>query len=235
MDSPFSPQARDTTSQVVLTAVQRYAARIRSPITREDIESAAWRAYDAFFLAKHDNLRTHEVEALLYTCVSRAIVDEIRKGMPTSTLSQRRRTRCIRAAWELGVAEENIGQHLLRVAAAAGLSPLQAKHALEEGRAADTSPIDEHAFHLQDPSVALTEVVARGDDHRCLDEAISRLPPRERRVVMGVFFEERRIQDLAAELRVAPSRIYQIRDEALMRLRNQPNLRELATCCAVDS
>ena len=52
------------------------------------------------------------------------------------------------------------------------------------------------------------------------DEAswVGALPERLRRVVIGYFFEERSMQDLADELGVSESRISQLRAEALLRI-----------------
>jgi RNA polymerase sigma factor for flagellar operon FliA len=52
-----------------------------------------------------------------------------------------------------------------------------------------------------------------------LHDAVALLPERSRTVVIGVFFEERPMQDLAAELGVSESRVSQMRAEAMQLLR----------------
>jgi RNA polymerase sigma factor for flagellar operon FliA len=56
-----------------------------------------------------------------------------------------------------------------------------------------------------------------------LDGAVGALPERLRRVVIGYFFEERSMQDLADELGGERSRISQLRAEALLLLRDGVN------------
>src|SRR3954453_12693136 len=56
-----------------------------------------------------------------------------------------------------------------------------------------------------------------------LTDAVSTLPERLRKVVIGYFFEERSMQDLADELGVSESRISQLRAEALLLLKDGMN------------
>jgi RNA polymerase sigma factor for flagellar operon FliA len=56
-----------------------------------------------------------------------------------------------------------------------------------------------------------------------LIDAIEALPPRLRRVVIGYFFEERPMLELAQELGVTESRISQMRAEAMVLLRDGIN------------
>jgi RNA polymerase sigma factor for flagellar operon FliA len=78
--------------------------------------------------------------------------------------------------------------------------------------AADTLlPSDE-----QSPDVVLLERERRA----YLIDAVAALPQRLRHVVVGYFFEERPMQDLADELGVSPSRISQMRAEAVAMLKD---------------
>lgn len=78
--------------------------------------------------------------------------------------------------------------------------------------AADTLlPSDE-----QSPDVVLIERERRS----YLIDAVAALPDRLRHVVVGYFFEERPMQDLADELGVSPSRISQMRAEAVAMLKD---------------
>ncbi len=56
-----------------------------------------------------------------------------------------------------------------------------------------------------------------------LTDAVAALPDRLRRVVIGYFFEERSMQDLADELGVSESRVSQLRAEALLLLKDGIN------------
>jgi len=62
-----------------------------------------------------------------------------------------------------------------------------------------------------------------GERKAYLMDAVGALPERLRRVVIGYFFEERSMQDLADELGVSESRISQLRAEALLLLRDGVN------------
>ena len=53
-----------------------------------------------------------------------------------------------------------------------------------------------------------------------LFDAVAALPERLRHVVLGSFFEERSVQQLAVELGVSPSRISQMRAEAMILLKD---------------
>ncbi len=69
------------------------------------------------------------------------------------------------------------------------------------------------------PDVVLVERERRA----YLLDAVSSLPERLRHVVIGYFFEERPMQELADELGVTESRISQMRAEALVLLRDGLN------------
>lgn len=56
-----------------------------------------------------------------------------------------------------------------------------------------------------------------------LTDSVAALPDRLRRVVIGYFFEERSMQDLADELGVSESRVSQLRAEALLLLKDGIN------------
>src|SRR5207248_2384125 len=72
-------------------------------------------------------------------------------------------------------------------------------------------PCDEES-----PDVVLLERERRS----YLIDAVAALPDRLRHVVVGYFFEERPMQELADELSVSPSRISQMRAEAVAMLRD---------------
>lgn len=71
----------------------------------------------------------------------------------------------------------------------------------------------------ESPEEALTSRERRS----YLTDAVAALPDRLRRVVIGYFFEERSMQDLADELGVSESRVSQLRAEALLLLKDGIN------------
>jgi RNA polymerase sigma factor for flagellar operon FliA len=76
---------------------------------------------------------------------------------------------------------------------------------------------------LPDSSPTPDQVLLERERQSYLHDAIALLPERLRSVVLGVFFDERPMQELAAELGVTESRISQMRSEALGLLRDAMN------------
>jgi RNA polymerase sigma factor for flagellar operon FliA len=67
------------------------------------------------------------------------------------------------------------------------------------------------------------EAILSRERRAYLTDAVSSLPERLRRVVIGYFFEERSMQELADELGVSESRVSQLRAEALLLLKDGIN------------
>jgi RNA polymerase sigma factor for flagellar operon FliA len=67
------------------------------------------------------------------------------------------------------------------------------------------------------------EVLLDREREAYLHDAVATLPERLRAVVVGVFFQERPMQEIAAELDVTESRVSQMRSEALALLRDGMN------------
>src|SRR3954449_7594940 len=85
---------------------------------------------------------------------------------------------------------------------------------LAQGDAEDIMPSN----HVTPDSVILDR-----ERRAYLLDSITALPERLRRVVIGYFFEERSMQDIAEELGVSESRISQMRAEALVLLKDGMN------------
>ena len=67
------------------------------------------------------------------------------------------------------------------------------------------------------------EAIIARERRAYLTDAVSALPERLQRVVVGYFFEEQSMQELADELGVSESRISQLRAEALLLLKDGMN------------
>jgi RNA polymerase sigma factor FliA len=67
------------------------------------------------------------------------------------------------------------------------------------------------------------EAILERERRSVLTDAVAALPERLRQVVVGYFFEERSMQDLADELGVSESRVSQLRAEALLLLKDGMN------------
>jgi len=77
------------------------------------------------------------------------------------------------------------------------------------------------AIRVEGPDTALLD----GELRECLHDAVRALPERLRGVILGYFFENREMQDLAQELGVTPSRVSQMCAEALALLKDGVNSR----------
>jgi RNA polymerase sigma factor for flagellar operon FliA len=82
----------------------------------------------------------------------------------------------------------------------------------------------------ESPDVVLLERERRS----YLIDAVAALPDRLRHVVVGYFFEERPMQELADELGVSPSRISQMRSEAVAMLKDGLNAQLDPEECAYE-
>ena len=76
---------------------------------------------------------------------------------------------------------------------------------------------------LPSPEPVPEQVLVDRERHAYLHDAVAALPERLRAVVVGVFFDERSMQELAQELGVTESRISQMRSEAMALLRDGMN------------
>lgn len=85
----------------------------------------------------------------------------------------------------------------------------------------DSVLTDSSADMLLPPDEQSPDVVLLERERRAyLIDAVAALPERLRHVIVGYFFEERPMQELADELHVCPSRISQMRAEAIALLRD---------------
>lgn len=212
----------ETHLPLVHYAVAEVARRVPNHVRREDLTAAGM---CGLVQAAHswDPARGIPFDRYAGNRIQGAILDELR-GIDWASRSVRARSRHLRAAEEsltgvlgrqpttheiaehLQVAEREVAQTVADVHQAVVLN--------YEGLAAiDTEsrlPTDTHT-----PEAILVEREEVG----LLRDAIAVLPDRLRRVVVGYFFEELPMRDLAEELGVTESRISQMRAEALVLLK----------------
>ena len=74
---------------------------------------------------------------------------------------------------------------------------------------------------LEDDDLDPSEELERRELHACLRDAIALLPERHRLVVIGSFIEDRALRDMAQFLGLTPSRVSQMRKEALAMLHRE--------------
>lgn len=209
---------------LVDSAVHHLAGRLPRHIPRDELISAAMaglaQAARAFDPDRHTNF-SHYASAR----IRGALLDELR-NRDWATRSVRSKARRMHAATEeltgsLGRAPtpselaENMG---VTVQAVGALSHdlhrsvvLNYDSVVAEGGGEWILPADD-----QSPDVVLLEREQRA----YLIDAVAALPERLRHVVLGSFFEERSVQQLADDLQVSPSRISQMRAEAMILLKD---------------
>jgi RNA polymerase sigma factor for flagellar operon FliA len=204
--------------------VAEMSNRIPSYVSRDDLESAAMaglaqaaRSFDADRGVPFDRFASRRIRG--------ALLDELR-SRDWATRSVRASARAVHQASDeltarLGRAPSSaeIAAHLECdvadvQAVAAGVARaniVNYESLFEDGTAENLLPEDDAAA----PDARLLE----RERQAYLVDAVAALPERLRQVVMGYFFEERSMHDIAEELGVTDSRISQMRAEALSLLR----------------
>ncbi|MEO7837610.1 MAG: sigma-70 family RNA polymerase sigma factor [Acidimicrobiales bacterium] len=210
--------------KLVDTAVHHLAARLPRHIPRDELVSAAMaglaQAARCFDEDRHTNF-SHYASAR----IRGALLDELR-NRDWATRSVRSKARRMQVATEeltatLGRAPtrtelaENMGVTIQAVGALSNdvhrSVVLNYDSVLAEGGGEWLLPADERS-----PDVVLLEREQRA----YLLDAVAALPERLRHVVIGSFFEERSVQQLADDLHVSSSRISQMRSEAMTLLKD---------------
>ena len=219
--------------------VSELAGRLPSHVSRDDLTSAgmaglaqAARSYEEGRGIRFDHYASRRIRG--------ALLDELRQK-DWASRSVRARARAVQEASE-------------QLSARLGRSPTSAEVADHLG--CDTSRIDEVAEDVERAVVlhfdavpgdrGLDELVAtesptpdavvlEEERQAYLADAIEALPERLRRVVVGYFFEERPMQEIADELGVTDSRISQLRAEALALLRDGLNSQLAPEGAAVET
>lgn len=209
---------------LVDSAVHHLASRLPRHIARDDLISAAMaglaQAARAFDPDRHTNF-AHYASAR----IRGALLDELR-NRDWATRSVRAKARRMYAA-----AEE--------LTAALGRAPTNAELAQTMGvtlRAVDALFNDVHRsvvlnydsltatgddeWMLPCPEGGPDAVLLEREQRAYLLDAVAALPHRLRHVVVGSFFEDRSVQELADDLGVSSSRISQMRSEAMLLLKD---------------
>ena len=208
-------------------AVAEVAARVPRHVSRDDLISAgmaglahAARNFDAERGIRFDRYAAPRIRG--------ALLDELRHG-DWASRSVRRQARQVRDAAETLTMRLGRTPTTGEIADHMGCSPKVVEALNEDVHRAVVLNYDSLVAQGSADDVMPTE--GRSPDTILLDrerqaylvDAVATLPERLRRVVVGYFFEERSMQDLADELGVTDSRISQIRAEALEQLREGMN------------
>ena len=208
-------------------AVTQIAARLPRHVPRDELTSAAMAGL-AQAARSFDNSRDTRFDAYASARIRGALLDELR-SRDWASRSVRSKARKMLAAHDELTARLGRAPSTDEVAAKLGMEKgavealagdvhrsvvLNYDSVIADAGADAVLPCDEES-----PDMVLLERERRS----YLIDAVSALPERLRRVVVGYFFEERPMQELADELGVSPSRISQMRAEAVALLKDGMN------------
>jgi RNA polymerase sigma factor FliA len=212
---------------LVQYVVSEIAHRIPSHVSRSDLVSAGMLGL-AQAARNYDPDRGIAFDRFASTRIRGALLDELR-GRDWASRSVRSRARGLQAAneeltsrlgrapsteeiaKELSVPEETVHKLVDDVHRA---TVLNYESLVLEG--------DAESF-LATPDGGPEDAIVERERRAYLTDAVAALPERLRKVVVGYFFEERSMQDLADELGVSESRVSQLRAEALLLLKDGIN------------
>lgn len=204
--------------------VAEMSSRIPAHVSRDDLESAgmaglaqAARSYDAERGVPFDRFASRRVRG--------ALLDELR-SRDWATRSVRASARAVHQASDELMARLGRAPSQAEIATALGCDVAEV-HAVSDGVARANivnydSLFDDGAGEslLPEDDAALPDACLLERERQAyLVDAVAVLPARLRRVVIGYFFEELSMHNLADELGVTDSRISQMRTEALALLR----------------
>ncbi len=209
---------------LVQYVVSEVAHRVPSHVTRNDLVSAGMLGL-AQAARSYDPERGIAFERFASTRIRGALLDELR-GRDWASRSVRARARGLQAAHEELM--NKLGRAPTSDEVAATLDvPTEIVHKLVDDvhRATvlnyDSLVLEGDAESFIASDDATPEMTMLDRERKAyLMDAVQALPERLQRVVIGYFFEERSMQDLADELGVSESRISQLRAEALLLLKD---------------
>jgi len=206
--------------------VREMLARVPAHVNRDDLLSAGYAALVAAARG-FDEARGVPFARFAAARVRGALLDELR-GLDWASRSVRQRARRTDLARQELTAELGRTPTVVEVAAHLGCS-------VEDIESADDDVQRAVVFSLQgfatagaddmvtEPSAGPEEMLIRRERVGYLRHAVEVLPERLRAVIIGYFFEERPMAQIAVELGVTESRVSQLRAEALALLKDGLN------------
>jgi RNA polymerase sigma factor FliA len=206
--------------------VREMLARVPAHVSRDDLLSAGYTALVAA-ARTFDEERGVPFPRFAAARIRGALLDELR-GLDWASRSVRQKARRTDSARQALTAELGRIPTVAEVADRLGCR-------VEDIESADDDVHRAVLFSLQgfaattvdelvtEPGAGPEELLLRRERLGYLRHAVDVLPERLRAVIIGCFFEERPMADIAAELGVTDSRVSQLRSEALGLLRDGLN------------
>lgn len=206
--------------------VREMLARVPAHVNRDDLVSAGYAALVAAARG-FDTTRGVPFARFAAARVRGALLDELR-GLDWASRSVRQRARRADVARQELIAELRRTPTTAEVAAKLGCSVADLESADDDVHRAVVFSLQGFATAgaddmVTEPSPGPEEMLLRRERLGYLRHAIDVLPERLRAVIVGYFFEERPMAQLATELGVTESRVSQLRSEALTLLRDGLN------------
>ena len=205
-------------------AVNELMTRVPRHVTRDDLVSAGMEGL-CQAARSYDPSRGVPFRRYASTRIKGALIDDMRRG-DWASRSVRVRARTVKAATETVTARLGRTPTTAEIAEAADMAPA-AVHSVQEDlvRAAIVKfgGLQSGEQEMISDGRAPDNVLLERERSAYLLDAVNALPERLRHVVVGYFFEERPMQELADELGVTESRISQMRAEALLLLKDGLN------------
>lgn len=208
-------------------AVSQLAARLPRHVPRDELVSAAMAGL-AQAARSFDPARDTRFDQYASARIRGALLDELR-NRDWASRSVRSRARKLMTTYDELTAKLGRTPTTAEVSEKVGL-PAERVHALAadvhrsvvlnyDSMVADADGETLLPADTESPDVVLLERERKS----YLVDAIAALPERLRYVIVGYFFEERPMQDIAEDLGVSPSRISQMRAEAVAMLKDGMN------------
>lgn len=206
--------------------VREMLARVPSHVNRDDLMSAGYAALVAAARG-FDEDRGVPFPRFAATRIRGALVDELR-GRDWASRSVRQRARRTDTARQELTAELGRTPTVTEVAERLGCTVEDIESADDDVQRAVVFSLQGFATAAADdmvtePSAGPEEILIRRERLGYLQHAVEVLPDRLRAVVVGYFFQERPMAQIAVELGVTESRVSQLRAEALQLLRDGLN------------
>ncbi|MEX2254438.1 MAG: FliA/WhiG family RNA polymerase sigma factor [Acidimicrobiia bacterium] len=212
---------------LVQFAVTEIWTRVPRHVSRDDLVSAAMMGL-AQAARTFDPSRGVAFQHYASRRIKGALLDELR-SLDWATRSVRAKSTQLRSVTETLTAALGRGPNASEIAEVMGTTVsdvctlaenahratvLNYESIVTEGEAVDLLWVDDETPE---------DAVLRRERHAYLFDAVATLPERQKRVVVGYFFEERPMEELAQELGVTESRVSQLCSEALRKLRDGIN------------
>ena len=217
----------DENLPLVQYVVSEIAHRIPSHVSRNDLVSAGMLGL-AQAARTYDPARGIAFDRFASTRIRGALLDELR-GRDWASRSVRARARGMAQVTEELTARLGRAPQPDEVARAMNLPADQVHKLVDDVHRAtvlnyESLVLEGDAESFLASSDESPEQAMMSRERRSyLTDSVASLPDRLRRVVIGYFFEERSMQDLADELGVSESRVSQLRAEALLLLKDGIN------------